>query len=156
MPRVYVNPLMIVLCAAAVTACAGASAARIHVEASPGIRSELVEHARSMLGTLYLWGGASPAGFDCSGLVQYSYAKAGIAVPRTAEEQLAATAPLNLDELRPGDLLFFSTAYKQIHVGIYLGDGTFIHAPASGKHVSIATVDDVYWRDAFYRAGSFF
>lgn len=120
--------------------------------AAPADRA--VHAAYSQLGTPYRYGGSSPDGFDCSGLVQYAYGRAGVAVPRTTGQQLRHARPVPLSELRPGDLLFFRLSWRKVsHVGIYAGDGRFIHAPSSGKHVSEASLDNPYWRERVTAAG---
>lgn len=129
----------------------------VFVAADGHSRTEVVLHAFSVLGAPYRYGGSGPQVFDCSGLVQYSYARAGIDVPRTAAAQYAASQPVPLTELRPGDLLFFHIdERKPEHVAIYLGDGRFVHAPSSGKTVSKASLDEPFWDEHFYRSGSFF
>lgn len=105
-----------------------------------------------MLGVPYIYGGESPQGFDCSGLVQFAYRSAGINVPRTAREQLKASRKIDVDEAAAGDLLFFKSPQNS-HVGIYLGDGRFVHAPASSRNVSIGSLDDPYYKSHFVRAG---
>ena len=89
--------------------------------------------ARQMVGAPYKYGGRTPRGFDCSGLVFYVYGEAGVTVPRTAREQLRASRSLALKEAVPGDLLFFKEKNKVSHVGIYLGGQRFVHAPSTGK-----------------------
>lgn len=98
-----------------------------------------VRAAMSQLGTPYLWGGESPAGFDCSGLVQWAYAHAGIALPRVAQDQYdAGPAVANGDPLLPGDLVFFGAGPGAVsHVGLYLGDGRFVDAPHTGATVRV-------------------
>lgn len=129
----------------------------LHRSADTGIdRDRLVEVARSMLGTPYRYGGDSPRnGFDCSGLVQYTYQQAGLDIPRTTGQQYRSVQHIPSRFLRPGDLIFFSTKYNRFvsHVGIYLGDNRFIHAPSSGKTVSVASLKDPYWRRHFASAG---
>ncbi|MFP4610792.1 MAG: C40 family peptidase, partial [Thiohalophilus sp.] len=124
--------------------------APLHRSAGTGIdRDKLVEVARSILGTPYRYGGQSPEhGFDCSGLVQYTYQQAGLDIPRTTGQQYRSVQHIPSRSLRPGDLIFFSTKYNRFvsHVGIYLGDNRFIHAPSSGKEVSVASLKDPYWR----------
>ncbi|GIK34831.1 MAG: hypothetical protein AMXMBFR45_09020 [Gammaproteobacteria bacterium] len=116
------------------------------------LRSRIVFTALQMVGTPYRYGGATPQGFDCSGLVQYAYRNAGLAVPRTSRAQLAATTPVPLAEAAPGDLLFFQ-GKDSSHVGIYLGEGRFVHAPFTGRNVEIGNLDDGYYRENFVRAG---
>jgi cell wall-associated NlpC family hydrolase len=100
-------------------------------------RAVMVERAISMLGQPYHWGGAEPGGFDCSGLVVYAANGAGIHVPRTAHEQLAAGKPISRGELQAGDLVFMRLAHKELHVGITVDKEHFIHAPSAGGHVRI-------------------
>jgi len=95
--------------------------------------------AMQYLGVPYVWGGASPSGMDCSGLVVVVYGQLGISVPRTAAAQYSAGTPISYGELAPGDLVFFG--YGGIsHVGIYIGGGSMIHAPFEGEVVQIAPV----------------
>jgi len=103
--------------------------------------------ARDMIGAPYRYGGATPQGFDCSGLVYYAYHKAGIQVSRTTDEQYRQSKRVQVSQLQPGDLLFFAISRnKRSHVGIYAGNDRFIHAPSSGKLVSYASLDNPYWR----------
>jgi murein DD-endopeptidase len=115
--------------------------------------TQAAANAVQMIGTPYRWGGESPGGFDCSGLVYYSFGKAGAVVPRTTTQLLQASTPVSLRHARTGDLLFFSSAGKPSHVGIYLGDGRFVHAPSSGKRVEIASLQGGWYRRNFVRAG---
>ena len=105
-------------------------------------------HAIEMLGKPYHYGGATPsAGFDCSGLVQFSFRQAGVSVPHNTEKQRLASRPVRLAELRRGDLVFFDQeGKKHSHVGIYLGAGKFVHAPSSGKHVRSDRLDSPFWK----------
>jgi cell wall-associated NlpC family hydrolase len=120
-------------------------------------RVTVIETARAMLGTPYRYGGASPRGFDCSGLVWYSHRQAGIEVPRTARRQMSAARPVGSRDLHPGDLLFFGISpSKSYHVGIYLGAGAFIHAPSSGGVVSRANLQNPYWSARLLGKGSYF
>jgi cell wall-associated NlpC family hydrolase len=97
--------------------------------------------AARYLGVPYAWGGASPAGFDCSGLVTYVYAQLGVSLPHYTVAQWNATLPIAASALQPGDLVFFDGL---AHVGIYIGGGQFIHAPHTGTVVQIATLSG-YW-----------
>lgn len=119
--------------------------------ASP-MSEAVVARARSLLGTPYRLGGTDPAaGFDCSGLVHFVYAEAGIQLPRTAESQQGAVMRIGRESLAPGDLVFFRL--PQPHVGIYAGGGEFIHAPGSGRGVEIARIGEPWFQLAFAGAG---
>ena len=109
--------------------------------------------AVQQVGAAYRYGGASPAGFDCSGLVQYSFRQAGIKVPRTTGQLWNSAGTVAVDDLRVGDLLFFRFDGKMSHVGIYVGDEQFVHAPSSGKTVSIDSLDAEFYRRALIRGG---
>ncbi len=97
------------------------------------------ELASRFVGVPYRYGGDAPDGFDCSGLVWYVYHELGLRVPRNAAAQRLAAAPVLADALRPGDLVFFYTPAD--HVGVYLGGGEFVHAPATGRSVERARLD---------------
>ncbi|HUY30728.1 MAG TPA: NlpC/P60 family protein [Acidimicrobiales bacterium] len=107
--------------------------------------SAAVATAEKYLGTPYVWGGATPSGFDCSGLVQYVYAQLGVSLPRTSEQQATAGAPVaSLAQAQPGDLVFYAgsdgTASSPGHVGIYVGNGEMVDAPQTGSVVSLQPV----------------
>ena len=106
-----------------------------------------------MVGAPYRWGGTTPEGFDCSGLVQYAYSNAGLRLPRTAADQMKAVTPLTLENAQAGDLLFFRDGGRTSHVAIYLGEGRFVHAPSTGNSVSLHSFSNTYWRMRFARAG---
>lgn len=112
----------------------------------------LVANATAMLGQPYRYGGAQPGGFDCSGLVAYATARAGIYVPRTAQEQLHAGVPVRRSELEAGDLVFMHLQGKELHVGIAVDAQRFVHAPASGGHVRIDSLDRVPYSSGFLGA----
>jgi cell wall-associated NlpC family hydrolase len=109
--------------------------------------------ALQQVGTPYRYGGKSPNGFDCSGLAYYSYAQIGKSIPRTTSGQWSALSPIDARNMRAGDLLFFNISGKMSHVGIYVGGGRFVHAPSSGKVVSVESLASDFYRDAFIRAG---
>lgn len=143
------------LAAALLTACAAqptaprtpAPATRPNVTADSGrAQSPVIEIALAMVGAPYAYGGADPRGFDCSGLVWYAYSRSGFDVPRTALDLYRAARKIGLDVAAPGDLVFFQDEAQLSHVGIYLGGERFVHAPASGRSVSIANLDDAYYR----------
>ena len=122
----------------------------------PQGRHKGLEIASAMLGIPYHYGGASPRGFDCSGLVYYAYRKAGLSVPRTTNAQFQHAQPVNRSRLQPGDLVFFRLTSRPVsHVGIYAGDGRFIHAPSRGKRVSYASLDNPYWQRRIVAAGRY-
>lgn len=119
-----------------------------------GSGDKLVQIASGLIGVPYKYGGDDPRGFDCSGLVFYSFDRLGIEVPRTADEQRRAARGVEREALTPGDLVFFRTSARRVdHVGIYAGAGKFIHAPRSGHVVSYAYLDDPYYRRHFVSAG---
>ncbi len=96
--------------------------------------SQIVSYAKNFIGVPYVWGGTSPSGFDCSGFVQYVYRHFGVYLPRTTYSQVAMGRSVSRSELVPGDLVFFRSAG---HVGIYVGNETYIHAPQTGRTISI-------------------
>lgn len=121
--------------------------------------SAVVEVARRYLGVRYVFGGTDAAvGLDCSGLVQLVYRQLGMALPRTAQQQYAATARVGRDQLQPGDLVFFAHTYDDphdwvTHVGIYIGNGQQINAPTEGQVVSIQPVFSGFWGAHFTAGG---
>ena len=116
--------------------------------------SEIVSHALKQVGVPYRYGGNSPRhGFDCSGFVRYVYKQVGVALPRTTEGMSQVGVPIRRRELEPGDLVFFDTRRKPFsHVGIYLGDQKFIHAPARGGTVELVDMQRNYWRERYMGA----
>jgi len=105
-----------------------------------------VSTVREYLGTPYVWGGASPKGFDCSGLLQYVWGKQGVQIPRTSQEQWQSGQAVNSSQLRPGDAVFFvgsdGTRNAPGHVGMYIGNGKYVEAPHTGDVVKIAKLAD--------------
>jgi cell wall-associated NlpC family hydrolase len=117
-----------------------------------GKASELVIQAMGLLGVPYKRGGISEdKGFDCSGFVRHMFEKSvGLVLPRRAEEQARVTEEINRSDLKPGDLVFFNTMKRTFsHVGIYVGDGKFIHAPRPGKSVRVDDMREAYWQKRF-------
>jgi murein DD-endopeptidase len=118
--------------------------------------AEIAALAASLVGTPYQFGGADQAGFDCSGLALYVHERVGLAIPRTAAAQQRAAHPVPLDELAPGDLVFFRIgAHRVNHVGVYAGGGRFIHAPRAGQAVAYADLRAGFYARHLRSAGRF-
>ena len=117
-----------------------------------GLRGSLVETARGYLGVPYLFGGTTDRGFDCSGLVYYVFKEQNIAVPRVPKDMFVAMTRVPDEDLAPGDVVFFNTFAKLSHVGIYIGDRQFIHAPHRGKTVAIESLDTGYYAKRYVGA----
>ena len=107
--------------------------------------------ALQLQGQPYVWGGTSPEeGFDCSGLVVYVYNRQGLKLPRTTRSLAQQLPPVQPEQRQPGDLLFFHTSKPFSHVGIYVGDDNFVHAPSSRTgHVMVSSLRQPYWRERF-------
>ena len=124
--------------------------------APEGRVQQVLKAAMSLVGTPYRWGGTSTEGFDCSGLVGYVFRSAlGVELPRVSREMAAsASGQLIRDRsaLTPGDLVFFGLRGRVNHVGIYVGDGQFLHAPSRGKDVRVDRMDSGYWGNRFMQA----
>lgn len=127
--------------ALASTAGTRGSLSRGSVSISAGSNSDVVAYAYNFLGTPYLWGGTSPSGFDCSGFTQYVYAHFGVGLGRTTYEQINDGSPVSRDQLQPGDLVLFGSSSNPHHMGIYVGNGMYIHAPRTGDVVKVSPVD---------------
>ncbi|BFL40047.1 C40 family peptidase [Agathobaculum sp. NSJ-28] len=108
-------------------------------------RAEVLEYAAQFLGTPYVYGGSSPSGFDCSGFTSYVFNNTVGSIPRVAQSQFNATTHVSREELLPGDLVFFGSSASSIsHVGIYVGDDTFIHSPHTGDVVKYESLSGNY------------
>jgi len=119
--------------------------------AGPG--AQAVTHALGVIGSPYRYGGVSPSGFDCSGLVRYSFNLAGLSLPRATGEQREATRRLGPSEpLKAGDLVFFSRGRSALHVGIFAGDGRFVHAATRGGGVRLEPLAAPHWRQRLLEA----
>lgn len=159
--KAFLLPILAV--AALLTGCAGAPSPRPETagrivaeprESTPTVGAAIADLAMGMVGTRYRYGGMDPKdGFDCSGLVFYTYTQAGYAVPRTSQEQFRAARKIALGQATAGDLMFFQDQAKLSHVGIYLGDGMFVHAPASGQNVAVASLDTPYYQQHLVAIG---
>ena len=119
-------------------------------------KEALLRYAKYFKGGKYVWGGTTPEGFDCSGYVQYLYRKHGVNLPRTAWAQSKVGKPVSVDKLQKGDLLFFLTDKKRgipvTHVGIYLGNGEFIHAASKKQGIIISPISHGKYRRCFVKA----
>jgi cell wall-associated NlpC family hydrolase len=130
---VILTPLPALASPAAPTATAAA-----RVAAPNQVAQVAVDTALAQQGTPYVWAGAAPGGFDCSGLTQYAFQAAGIALPHSSRAQSTMGTPIAQADLQPGDLVFFYSPVS--HVGIYIGDGQMVHAPSSGDVVKVTDV----------------
>jgi cell wall-associated NlpC family hydrolase len=120
----------------------------------PATGAALAANALALLGHPYRYGGNGPEAFDCSGLVRFVHQRIGIDVPRTTEAQFRAARPVPLEQLAAGDLLFFRIGGKGVsHVGIYAGDGRFVHAPQTGRPVESRPLADAYYRSRLLGVG---
>ena len=131
----------------------GVASASIPVGAEKSTSRKAGERAASValgqLGVPYRYGGVTSRGFDCSGLVQYAWHRAGANIPRTTTDQWRQLDKIDPARLQVGDLLFFRIDGKVSHVGLYLGDSRFVHAPAAGRSVSVASLESAFYRRAF-------
>ena len=115
--------------------------------------SQSVKIAKTMIGKPYRWGGTNAkTGFDCSGLVYYVFKEQDIAVPRVPKDMFVAMTKVQDDNLAPGDVVFFNTFAKLSHVGIYIGNRQFIHAPHRGQTVTIESLDTGYYAQRYVGA----
>jgi cell wall-associated NlpC family hydrolase len=130
------------------------AAQAVQAEAAPNRVQTVLKRALALLGTPYRWGGNSPDGFDCSGLVGYVFRTTlGIELPRVSREMANNGEKVERTALTAGDLVFFSRRGKRVdHVGIYVGNGQFVHAPRSGKDVMVSELDTGYWSGKFLQA----
>ena len=136
--------------------CASSSSTQAFKQQGNSSGEQIVGISKRLVGSPYRYGGESPNGFDCSGLVRYVYRKIGITVPHSSRLLYRQSHKVNLSNLQPGDLLFFNISKNKVsHVGIYAAKGQFIHAPSSGKKVSIARLDNPYWKQRLLGAGRF-
>jgi cell wall-associated NlpC family hydrolase len=131
-------------------------AAELPLSSPVPARNQMVGIIKSTLGTPYKWGGNNPQrGFDCSGLMSYVHKNAGLKIPRTAAMQRDNSRTIDYNQLQPGDMLFFKINSKTNHVGMYIGNRKFIHAPSSGKTVTVASMDSSYWYKRFVKFGTY-
>ncbi len=139
---------IVMCCACALALCFSATVALAAPDATtttPG--AQVAAFAEQYVGSPYRWGGASPSGFDCTGFVMWVYSQFDISLPHNEAGQLASGAPVSTDDLQPGDVLVFANTYRRglSHVGIYIGDGEFVHAADEQHGVTISALWDGYW-----------
>lgn len=158
--RPFSHAAIAVVAALSLAGCAGSAgvgtkpgevSTATQVPASTAARAAAI--ALQQVGAAYRYGGASPAGFDCSGLVHYAFRVAGKKVPRTTGQLWDSATAVAYTDLQVGDLLFFRFDGKMSHVGMYVGDERFVHAPSSGKRVSVDSLDAEFYRRALIRGG---
>ena len=138
---------LIIFLGLALAGCATTPANTATMPANAAPADHAATLAAKMVGKPYKYGGSSPSGFDCSGLVQYSFKHAGVSLPHNTVQQRSASRRITVAELRRGDLLFFNQEGKKYgHVAIYIGDGKFVHAPSSGKSVRSDALSNPYWK----------
>lgn len=119
------------------------------------IGQSIVEYAKQFIGTPYVYGGNTTSGFDCSGFTQYVLANFGMSMPRTSTDQYSIGVRVDKSQLMPGDLVYFkysNSSYRLSHVGIYVGDGNFIHSPVAGQSVKISSLNTGYFSNYYYGA----
>ena len=130
----------------------------VSLKSSQGdIREKIVRIAKNLLEKKYFYGKQDIYyGFDCSGFTQFVYSEAGIKIKRTSIEQYNNAQKITLSKLQPGDLVFFAISSNgPDHVGIYIGNNMFIHAPSEGKKIQISSFNIDYWRKKFYIGGTY-
>lgn len=133
--------------------------AKARVHGKVFLREEIVRTAKGFMGLPYQWGGHTPEkGFDCSGLIMASYQMNGLNIPRSSPEQFQKGRPVSRKELGKADLVFFSTkrGRKVSHVGLYVGNNTFIHAPGTGKSIRVDSLSNPYYRRHYAGSRSYF
>jgi cell wall-associated NlpC family hydrolase len=114
---------------------------------APSAAGDLADFAQQYVGSPYRWGGASPAGFDCTGFVMWVYSQFGVSLPHNEAGQLASGERIGADDLQPGDVLVFANTYRAglSHTGIYVGNGQFVHAADERHGVVVSALWDGYW-----------
>ena len=121
------------------------------------VTSDVISYAKQFIGTPYVYGGSTPSGFDCSGFTSYVYKHFGISLPHSSSAQYSSLAKVSRDQLKAGDLVFFTNGGSGIgHVGIYVGNNQFIHSPSSGRTVCIDTMSSGYYASHYVGAGRVF
>jgi cell wall-associated NlpC family hydrolase len=153
--KLRIRLLLFILSLVLLSGCASAPTRPV-TGYTPSIGEKAAKTAVSMVGRPYRYQGDSPSGFDCSGLVRYSYLTAGLDVPHGTKGLRNTTSAVGGGKMQKGDLLFFSENGKNYsHVGIYLGNSLFVHAPSTGKTVRKDSLKDPYWKKSFLEARRF-
>jgi len=154
-PKTILSRLVLLISVLTLSACASVSVKPV-TGYTPSVGEKAAKTAQSMIGRPYKYKGDSPAGFDCSGLVRYSYLAAGVEAPHGTEYLLRVTKAVSIRSARKGDLLFFNESGKKAsHVGIYTGNNRFVHAPSTGNKVREDSVSDPYWKKSFLEVRRF-
>lgn len=150
-----IRRLIVSLAIITLAGCASSGSAPDRPQASiiSSSADRAVAIAMQQVGVPYRYGGSTPKGFDCSGLVHYSYAQIGHSVPRTTATLWSGLRPVARRDVQVGDVLFFEISGKMSHVGLYIGGDRFVHAPSSGKSVSVDSLRSNFYGNAFIRAG---
>jgi cell wall-associated NlpC family hydrolase len=155
MLRTFFSGTFFFFISAALVGCASAPVKRV-TGYTPVIGEKAAHTAATMIGRPYKFKGDSPSGFDCSGLVRYSYLTAGLNVPHGTKQLKSATRSVDTG-MQKGDLIFFNEkGGRYSHVGIYVGGDSFVHAPSTGKNVRKNSLLEPYWKKHFIEARRFF
>ncbi len=144
-PLLIASSALLLVAPAAQASVTGLAADEARSASQPTVAQVAVERALAMRGVPYVWGGSTPSGFDCSGLVRYAYRGAGITLAHSTYAQWDSGRHVHRRDLRAGDLVFFGLG----HVGLYLGGGRFVHAPETGRVVSIDRIDRGWYAGMF-------
>ena len=149
----YIHPDYVEVVANSVSSTAASSG----TAASGSVRSQVVDYASTFLGVPYVYGGGSPKGFDCSGFTSYVYKHFNVSLPHSSASQYTRVSKVSRDNLQPGDQVFFASSAggsRINHVGIYVGNGNFIHAPRPGKVVCYDSLYSSYYSSHYVGAGT--
>jgi peptidoglycan DL-endopeptidase CwlO len=147
-PLLIASSALLIVAPAAHASGTGLAPQELRSAPPPTVAEVALERALAMRGVPYAWGGSTPGGFDCSGLVLFAYRGAGITLPHSSYAQWDAGRRIHRRDLRPGDLVFFGLG----HVGLYVGRGRFVHSPETGRVVSIDRIDRG-WYAAMFSSG---
>ena len=156
----YISPDYVEIVGNAISGTAASSGAASASSSATSVRQQIIDYAATLLGCPYVYGGSSPSGFDCSGFTQYVYSHFNISLPHSSSSQYkSSVTKISSSQLQPGDLVFFSNTAGGSsigHVGIYVGNNTFIHAPSPGKSVCYDSMSSSYYSSHYVGAGTLF